>query len=413
MLKFWLLGFGFFGINIVWPLYNAYVPIFLKSFGLSSFIVGTYMTIDNIFAVALTPYIGALSDQTFTKFGRRKPYILIGAPLAAIFFLLIPIFWKHSNFAAITFSIVIMNFSMALFRSPLIALMPDTTASEYRSQANGIINFMGGLGAMLAYLSGRFLYQISPIRPFAVGSVLLLLANLFVVLFVKEPVQKDVRSGFKLRETFTKSHAELVENLKEVVLSKEKSLLFMLLSIFLWFVGFNALETFFTSYAKFYLNLPEYIATGMLGVLSLAFMIFSVPAGYIGAKFGRKRTILAGLVSTIVCLLIGTLLSFRMGGEQLIEPFLFLFVVGGIGWALTNVNSLPMVLDMAPTWKVGGYTGLYYFSSMLANIVSPPLTGLVLDLFGYWTLFTFSAIFVSLSAVTMSFVKKGEPLKKV
>lgn len=413
MLKLWLLGFGFFGINTIWPLYNAYVPIFLKSFGLSSFIVGAYMTIDNIFAVALTPYVGALSDQTCTKIGRRKPYILIGAPIAAVFFLLIPISWKNSNFFAITLSIIVMNFSMALFRSPLIALMPDITPSEHRSQANGIINFMGGLGAMLAYLSGRFLYQLSFIGPFAVASLLLLLANFLVILFVKEPISSRAKINFKLREIFSKSNAELMENLKEVVLSKEKSLFFMLFSIFLWFVGFNALETFFTSYAKFYLKLPEHIATGMLGVLSLAFMVFSVPAGYIGARFGRKRTIIVGLLGTIVCLLIGTFLSFRLSGEQLVRPFLLLFAIGGTGWALTNVNSLPMVLDMAPAGKMGGYTGLYYFSSMLANIVSPPLTGLTLDLFGYWVLFIFAAVFVFLSILTMSFVKKGESVKRV
>lgn len=413
MLKLWLLGFGFFGINTIWPLYNAYVPIFLKSFGLSSFIVGAYMTIDNIFAVALTPYVGALSDQTCTRIGRRKPYILIGAPIAAIFFLLIPISWKHSNFFAITLSIIVMNFSMALFRSPLIALMPDITPSERRSQANGIINFMGGLGAMLAYLSGRFLYQLSFISPFFVASSLLLASNFLVILFVKEPVSSRVKMNFKLREIFSKSNAELMDNLKEIVLSKEKSLLFMLLSIFLWFVGFNALETFFTSYAKFYLKLQEYIATGMLGVLSLAFMAFSVPAGYIGAKFGRKRTILVGLLSTIVCLVIGTLLSLRLSGEQLVGPFLVLFAIGGTGWALTNVNSLPMVLDMAPAGKMGGYTGLYYFSSMLANIVSPPLTGLTLDLFGYWVLFIFAAVFVFFSTLTMIFVKKGESSKRV
>lgn len=117
-MKLWLLGFGFFGINTIWPLYNAYVPIFLKSFGLSSFVVGAYMTIDNILALVLSPYVGALSDQTVTRLGKRKPYILIGAPLAALFFFLIPTFWTKHNFLAVTFSIIIMNFAMALFRSP-------------------------------------------------------------------------------------------------------------------------------------------------------------------------------------------------------------------------------------------------------------------------------------------------------
>ncbi|WP_448521197.1 MFS transporter [Pseudothermotoga sp.] len=413
MTRLWLLGFGFFGINTIWPLYNAYVPIFLKSFGLSSFVVGGYMTIDNVLALVLSPYVGALSDQTVTKLGKRKPYILIGAPLAAFFFFLIPTFWTKHNFLAVTFSIIIMNFSMALFRSPLIALMPDTTPSQFRSQANGIINFMGGLGAMLAYLSGRFLYETSPVLPFFVGSVLLLLSNTLVILFVKEPTFKAVKSELSVKETFKKSHAELLENLKEVVLSEEKSLLFMLVSVFIWFTGFNALETFFTSYAKFYLKLPEQIATGMLGVLSLAFMLFAVPAGYIGARIGRKRSIILGLIITAACLFTGTLVASKISGEAIIKPFLVLFIVGGTGWALTNVNSLPMVLDMAPERKLGGYTGLYYFSSMLANIVSPPLTGLIMDLLGYKVLFNFAAIFVVCASLIMILVKRGDAVRRI
>ncbi|WP_448523387.1 MFS transporter [Pseudothermotoga sp.] len=413
MLKLWLLGFGFFGINAIWPLYNAYVPIFLKSFGLSSFVVGGYMTIDNVFALVLSPYVGALSDQTVTKLGKRKPYILIGAPLAALFFFLIPTFWTKHNFLAVTFSIIIMNFAMALFRSPLIALMPDTTPSQFRSQANGIINFMGGLGAMLAYLSGRFLYESSPVMPFLMGSVLLLLSNGLVLLLVREPTHGGVKMKFSIKETFKKSHAELLENLKELVLSKEKSLLFMLVSVFIWFTGFNALETFFTSYAKFYLKLPEQIATGMLGVLSLAFMLFAVPAGYIGARIGRKRSIVLGLIITAACLFTGTLVASKISGEAVIKPFLVLFMVGGTGWALTNVNSLPMVLDMAPERKLGGYTGLYYFSSMLANIVSPPLTGLIMDLLGYKVLFNFAGIFVVCASITMILVKRGDAVRRI
>jgi len=413
MTRLWLLGFGFFGINTIWPLYNAYVPIFLKSFGLSSFVVGGYMTLDNIFALVLSPYVGALSDQTVTKLGKRKPYILIGAPLAALFFFLIPVFWAKHNFLAVTFSIIFMNFAMALFRSPLIALMPDTTPSQYRSQANGIINFMGGLGAMLAYLSGRFLYESSPVMPFLVGSVLLLLSNGFVILLVREPTHGGAKIKFSIKETFRKSHSELLENLKEVILSREKSLLFMLLSIFIWFTGFNALETFFTSYAKFYLKLPEQIATGMLGVLSLAFMLFAVPAGHIGARIGRKRSIILGLIITASCLFVGTLIASVTSGEAIIKPFLVLFIVGGTGWALTNVNSLPMVLDMAPERKLGGYTGLYYFSSMLANIVSPPLTGLIMDIFGYKVLFNFAAIFVICASITMILVKRGDAVRRI
>ncbi len=153
--KVYLLGLGFFGISVLWPLYNAYVPIFLKDFALPSFVIGFIMTIDNLFAIFMLPYIGTLSDQTRTRIGRRKPYILVGAPLGALFFALIPLSKDLGSLALMMFVIILMNFSMALFRSPLIAFMPDVTPSEKRSQANGIINFMGGFGALLAYFAAN------------------------------------------------------------------------------------------------------------------------------------------------------------------------------------------------------------------------------------------------------------------
>jgi Na+/melibiose symporter-like transporter len=123
--KIFILGFGFFGISIIWAMYNAYVPIFLKYFKLSSFVIGIIMTVDNIFAILLLPFLGALSDRTRTRLGRRRPYILAGAPLAMLFFLLIPYARLYENLALIMFTVILMNLAMALFRTPVVALMPD------------------------------------------------------------------------------------------------------------------------------------------------------------------------------------------------------------------------------------------------------------------------------------------------
>ena len=124
--RIFLLGFGFFGISIIWALYNAYVPIFLQEdFGLNKTITGGIMTIDNIFAIVLLPYLGALSDMTRTRWGRRKPYIMMGAPLGALMFALIPVARSHESLALMMGTIIFMNFFMALFRSPVIAFMPD------------------------------------------------------------------------------------------------------------------------------------------------------------------------------------------------------------------------------------------------------------------------------------------------
>lgn len=418
--RIFLLGFGFFGISIIWSLYNAYIPIFLQdTFQMSKTITGFIMTIDNLFAVLLLPFLGALSDKTRTKIGRRKPYILIGAPSAALMFALIPLARRYENIALFMGVIVLMNFFMALFRSPVVAFMPDITPSEKRSQANGIINFMGGVGALLAYFGGKVLYDMNYAYPFIVGATIMLLANLLVILFVPEPEEFRV-PGEKIvirkliKETSKKSFRELKENLKDVFISQERSLLFILTSIFLWFIAFNSVETFFTSYAKYHLGIAESTGAFLMGVVSLSFMIFAIPAGFVGGRIGRKKTITGGLILVTLVMLTAYYLgeTSKPSSSALTDPivlrFMLLFFFGGIGWALINVNSLPMVVDMTTEEKLGGYTGLYYFFSQAANLVAPPLAGAFLDVIGYNTLLPFAAVFFILAAVTVQFVKRGD-----
>lgn len=405
--KIFILGFGFFGVSIIWAMYNAYVPIFLKSFQLTSFIIGIIMTVDNIFAILLLPFLGALSDRTRTRLGRRRPYILAGAPLAMLFFFLIPYARLFENLALMMFTIILMNLSMAFFRTPVVALMPDITPSHFRSQANGIINFMGGLGALLVFFAGKPLYDSNITYPFIAGGLLMLLASLIVVFTIKEDrpfIEEEDREGKKSAVSFRESLSAFYENIKDIF-SGDRSLFFILFSIFFWFVGFNSIETFFTSYAKFYLGIKESTGALVLGVFSLSFMVSALVTGYIGAKRGRNKTIRAGLL--IITVVMITSMLFR--------NFIYiaiLFLIGGFGWALINVNSLPMVVDMTTLKKVGGYTGLYYFFSQAANIIAPPLSGISIDLFGYPSLMVFASFFFILSFITMHFVRRGEIAKE-
>jgi len=405
--KIFILGFGFFGISIIWAMYNAYVPIFLKYFKLSSFVIGIIMTVDNIFAILLLPFLGALSDRTRTRLGRRRPYILAGAPLAMLFFLLIPYARLYENLALIMFTVILMNLAMALFRTPVVALMPDITPSHFRSQANGIINFMGGLGALLVFFAGKPLYDSNITYPFIAGGLLMLLASLIVVFTIKEDrpfIEEKDREGKKPAVSFRESFSAFYENIKDIF-SGDRSLFFILFSIFFWFVSFNSIETFFTSYAKFYLGIKESTGALVLGVFSLSFMVSALVTGYIGAKRGRNKTIRAGLL--IITVIMITSMLFR--------NFIYiaiLFLIGGFGWALINVNSLPMVVDMTTLKKVGGYTGLYYFFSQAANIIAPPLSGISIDLFGYPSLMVFASFFFILSFITMHFVRRGEIVKE-
>ena len=397
-----LLGFGFLGVSIIWSLYNAYVPVFLKdTFHLKSSVIGVIMTIDNIFAIILLPFLGALSDRTRTRLGRRRPYILVGSILAAVFFVLIPFSMAKEILGLMMATVILMNLSMALFRSPVIALMPDTTPSQYRSQANGIINFMGGLGALLVYFGGKSLYDRNIAFPFSIGGLVMLGACLLVVIFIREPA---LEASPALKATpFRDTWKELVANLKDMF-AGEKSLLLILVSILCWFIGFNALETFFTSYAKYYLGMKESTGALILGFFSVTFMITSIASGFVGSRLGRKRTIRLGLL-VLLAILVGALFvkSFTL--------LTVLFVIGGFGWALVNVNSLPMVVDMTTPAKVGGYTGLYYLFSQAANIIAPPVAGALIDLFGYASLMIFACTLFVLATVVVSFVRRGEVVR--
>lgn len=404
--KIFLLGFGFFGVSVIWSVYNAFVPLFLANkFGLAPAVVGFFMTLDNIAALFIQPPVGAWSDRLRTPLGRRMPFILIGAPLGALVFGLIPLAAVLPLFVACTVTLLL---SMALWRTPVVALMPDITPSQYRSQANGIINFMGGVGAIIAFLVGGTLYKSNPAFPFWMGSALVLVAVLLLFIFIKEPQEYEV----------TEHRPELLESLREVLMDKDKSALRLFLAIFFWFVGYNAIEAFFTLYAVNHLGLSEGDGAGLLGHLSLFFVLFALVSGFIGGRLGRRLTISLGV--TLLGALILTI--FLLPASTLAAPLaklpvlgtvrvISLFLMGaGIAWALININSLPMVVDMVENARIGTYTGLYYLFSTLAAIAGPNINGWVIQLNNenYNTVMMVAPVFMALALLMMLGVQRGE-----
>ncbi len=397
---------AFFGVSVIWATYNAYVPIFLSErFGLDPRWIGFFMTLDNIAALLIQPPVGAWSDRLRTPIGRRMPFILVGAPLAALAFGIIPIAAILPVFVACTSTLLL---SMALWRTPVVALMPDITPSQFRSQANGVINFMGGIGAIIAFLFGATLYELNPAYPFWLGSVLVIFSSLLVLLFIREP------KVFAPAE----DRPSMIESLKEVIADQDKSALRILLAIFSWFVGYNAIEAFFTLYAKNHLQIPESDGARLLGHLSLLFVIFALPSGQIAARIGRRVTILMGIglmVGLMVLIyflppsvLITQLASLPvLGGIPVIS---ILLMLAGIGWALININSLPMVVDMTTAVRLGTYTGLYYLFSTLAAIIGPNVNGWVIAMSGdnYNTVMVVGPIFFAIAGVLMLGVRRGE-----
>ncbi len=442
-----LIGFGFFASSIAWAVYNNFVPILLKNYLTSTTLIGIVMTFDNIFGVIFQPVFGALSDKTHTRFGRRMPFILIGIPICAVAFPFIP--FTKSLFALMAV-VIIFNFVMSIWRAPVVALMPDLTPPPLRSQANGIINFMGGLGSLFAFFAGGLLFKLGGIPlPFLSSAVLMLLAVIVLKLFVRENISpayktelgsdvgtdlgSDVGSGegpdvspSVASEFGTEYSAEYESGLGTAlkdkplfkagiprVTDKNKSLLFLLLAILFWFTGYNAVETFFSLYVTNTLKdssgnlLTAGDASLLLAMFSLSFLFFSIPAGFISQKIGRKQTILIGLFGVM---LLFTLMMFTDN----ILILRILLLSGGVFWACVNINSLPMVVEMAKWKDIGRYTGYYYFFSFSAAIISPILFGLIRDLvISYDSLFIYSAVAFGVAIICMFCVKHGEAEKIV
>lgn len=407
--KTFLLGFGFFGVSVIWMVYNAFVPLFLANkFNLAPALIGLFMTFDNIAALLIQPQVGAWSDRLRTPIGRRMPFILIGAPVGAIAFGLIPLAAVLPLFVACTSTLLL---SMAFWRTPVVALMPDVTPSPFRSQANGIINFMGGIGAIIATLGGGALYKMNPAYPFWLGSALVILASLLVFIFIKEP--KDYESS-------SEEKPNLLRALGHVVRDPDKSALRIFLAILFWFVAYAAIEAFFTLYAQNHLGLPGEDGARLLGQLSLLFVLFALPAGYIGGRFGRRRTILVGITGLMTCML---LMAFLPAATLLIQltrlPVLgvvpvvgAILMLAGASWALINVNSLPMVVDMTDQVRIGTYTGLYYLFSTLAAIIGPNVNGLLIQLTGnnYAMVMVIGPVFMLGALISMLGVRRGEAI---
>ncbi|OGO73136.1 MAG: hypothetical protein A2Z49_01185 [Chloroflexi bacterium RBG_19FT_COMBO_56_12] len=408
--KIFLLGFGFFGVSVIWGTYNAFVPLFLANkFGLEPALIGFFMTLDNIAALFIQPPVGAWSDRLRTPIGRRMPFILVGAPIGALAFGLIPIASVLPLFVACTSTLLL---SMALWRTPVVALMPDITPSPFRSQANGIINFMGGVGSIISFLGGAALYKISPAYPFWLGSALVVIAALLVFFLIKEP---------KVYEERQEEKPGMIESLRAVLADTDKSALRILLAIFFWFVAYNAVEAFFTLYANKHLGLEEADGVRLLGQLSLIFVIFALPAGYIGSRFGRRKTIMTGISIMTLCLLLMYFLPVSTLITQMTKlPVLgvvpvvgLVLMLAGAGWALININSLPMVVDMTTLQRVGTYTGLYYLFSTLAAIAGPNINGWIVQLTGkdYSSIMVIGPFFMLAAFLLMMGVKRGEAIK--
>ncbi len=398
-------GFAFFLICAFWQAYDNVIPLILTNkFGMNQTWSGVIMALDNLFALFLLPLFGALSDKTNTKFGRRTPYIFIGTICAVLVFIFLPLI---DTLWLFILALLLVLLSMSIFRSPAVALMPDVTCKPYRSKANAVINLMGTAGGMIVLVFGTIFKTSEEHKtdffPYILATAGLMLLGLIVFLLTV----REKKWAAEMIEDAEKYFPDKEEEERETVggkLTKSQvvSLVLILASVALWYMGYNAVTSKYSLYATNVLghdyNLTMMIAQG-------AAIVAYIPVGLVASKMGRKKTVLIGVALLFTAFL--TAAFMRKGSSPII--MYTLFALAGIGWATINVNSFPMVVELAKSSDTGRYTGFYYTASMAAQTLTPVLSGAIMDAAGNMLpLFFYAAAMVGGSFLTMLFVRHGD-----
>ena len=421
-----LVGFAFLSICAFWQMYDNLVPLILtNTFHLNETISGAIMAADNVMALFLLPLFGGLSDKCTSRLGRRRPFILFGTLAAICLMLLLPLFADSYHAAPgggkIGLFICVLGLllvAMGTYRSPAVALMPDITPKPLRSKANAIINLMGAVGGILYLLITTFLYHVksetyvSFFPLFAIVAGIMAAALAVVMFFVNETelVKKQQEYERKHPEDDLTEHTAQGDTLPADV---KKSLTFLLVSISLWFVGYNGVSTWFSVYAENIWGMSLGQANTCLTIATGGAILSYIPIGTVASRIGRRKTIRFGTLLLSGSFLAAFLLTMALEGFSPVLYVLFLLV--GLAWASINVNSLPMVVEMCKGSEVGKFTGLYYTFSMSAQIITPIVAGWLLRNVSYRALFPYAAFFVFASFLTMGFVRHGDnkvPAKK-
>lgn len=418
-----LIGLAFLSICAFWQMYDNIIPLILtNTFHMDETISGVIMAADNVLALFLLPFFGALSDRTSTRIGRRMPFILFGTVWAVVLMNILPVidnsFARENSAVKLVLFVVTLGLllvMMGTYRSPAVALMPDVTPKPLRSKANAIINLMGAVGGIFYLAVAAVMYpnektaglshvDYQPL--FIVVSALMAVSVLVLYLTIREPKLAEEERAYETAHP-EQQLAEDDGSGNEVLPGEVKrSLAFLLVSISLWFIGYNAVTTWFTVYVGEVMGQGLGGASTCLLIATGGAIVSYLPIGAAASKIGRQKTIKGGACLLAACFLLGHFLTTRY--TQINAVMFVVFALVGLAWAAINVNSLPMVVEMCKGSDIGKFTGYYYTFSMAAQVVTPVLSGWLLKHVGYTTLFPYAAFFVACSFVTMCFVRHGD-----
>lgn len=432
-----LIGLAFFTITMFWEVYDSIMPLFLMDFNLSSFQTGVVMALDNILALVLLPFMGLFSDRfpqkLRSKLGRRMPFIVAGSVLASVTFCVLNFAHNTNNLILMLVVTAFTLVFMCLYRTPAVSLMPDVTPKPMRSKANAIINIMGTVGGIITlvlmtfllqktevdFVNGMAVYNLVGNNWILVGiiSSLMVLSSLVMVFKVKENKFAEECTQIQTELGLTSDEEDkIVEDGIKAELKKEKispfahmtrgqvaSFFFLLLSVFLWYMAYNGAKTHFSVFALTTIGEPNFTLPLLLANAS-AFVMF-MPASMIANKLGRKKTILLGVILLTLGFGLGAVSLFF--APAIIKVAMYIaFLLIGAGWATINVHSYVMSVEMATDKTIGTFTGIYYTFSMSAQIITPVLAGLVMDIDSRFLL-VYCAVFSALAFLTMLFVRHG------
>ena len=448
-----LIGFAFFGILLLWQVYDSWCPTFLtdifarRMYGLSSaelkvadaekilnvqWLVGIIMACDNLAALILLPIFGNLSDKTKTPIGKRMPYILVGTLVSAIAFPFIPLFFHMNNVVGMIIMMAIVLIFMMMYRNPAVALMPDITPKPLRAKANGIINIIGYVGGAFATVLGLFLVLSDYINaadsarniwtieiPFIIASLLMVISAFVLFLTIKEnKLAEEMKDQMEEGERMAAIETPVDDS--KAMSKANKVMLFAILGAeFLWFMADNAVGTYIGNFVIYHLNAASSSTSILIIIGGLASVAGFAIAGFIADKIGRKWTVSIGLCLTVIGYVVmffikpGTI-SAETGYASFPVVLYVVWVIKGFGMSLVHNCSFPMVLELCSSEKIGRFTGYYYAASMSAQTITPVLLGLIFTRTNKWgVLPLYAGIATALSFTVFTILVKNIKAKKV
>ena len=418
-----LVGLAFLSICAFWQMYDNVVPLILtKTFHLNETFSGAIMAADNVLALFLLPFFGTLSDRTSSRLGKRTPYILAGTAAAVVIMNILPLldngYYESPSTGKMVAFVILLGFllvAMGTYRSPAVALMPDVTPKPLRSRANAIINLMGAVGGIIYLAVAAVMYPNSKVlglehvnyQPlFLVVSVIMIVSIAVMLATIREPQLTAENQALEAKHPEWNLAQDDGSGNEVLPQNVRRSLMFLLASIALWFIGYNGITTWFTTYVDQVMGQGLGGASTCLLIATGGAIISYIPIGHIAHRIGRKRTIMIGIVLLAACFLGGFFLTTAFHSINAVMFIVFALV--GFAWAAINVNSLPMVVEMCRGSDIGKFTGYYYTASMAAQVVTPILAGFLMRNVSYKVLFPYAAFFVAMSFITMTQVRHGD-----